>query len=63
MNFFYSNKENIKRLMRVVKLDSEFYLENIERLGKFYNILKRNNPELKEDGVKLVNAIEIRNLL
>lgn len=59
-SIYYSNKENIKRLMRVAKVSDEFYLENIEKLSPFYNILKRNNINLKDDGIKLVNAIEVK---
>lgn len=50
-------QEGSKKLMRVAEVSNEFYYENVEKLAKYYNILKRNNPNLKDDGAKLLTVI------
>lgn len=58
---YYSNPftiESTKRLMRVVEVDNEYYFEHIDALKRYYNILKRNNTNLKDDAAKLVTLIE-----
>lgn len=50
-------QEGSKKLMRVAELTNEFYYEHVDRLGKYYNILKKNNPNLKDDGAKLLTVI------
>lgn len=40
-NSLYFSKANTKKLMRVVEVNNDFYLQNVSKLGEFYNILKK----------------------
>ena len=49
------NEELEKFIFQHMKVTETEYTENQEKLSKYYNILKRNNPELKSSNVKLLN--------
>lgn len=50
-----TNEDSKKFIFQHMKVTEDEYIENQEKLSKYYNILKRNNPELKSSNVKLLN--------
>lgn len=50
-------KELQKFIFQHIKVTETEYIKNQEKLSKYYNILKRNNPELRASSIKLINEL------
>ena len=51
------SQKNKSTAMRHCKIDNDTYLENVEIFSPYFNTLKKYNPELKTEEVKLINEI------
>ena len=51
------SKKDLATLARHLIIDSDTYLENIKDLSVYFNTLKKNNPDLKDSSVKLMNEV------
>lgn len=50
-------QRDIPTLMRHTKIDNDTYFEFVELFSPYFNTLKKGNPELKNEEVKLLNEV------
>lgn len=51
------SKKDVATLMRHIKIDTETYIDNLPLFSPYFHTLKKLNPELKDESVKLMNEV------